>query len=123
MFSDSGKKVKNLATVVFVLCIIIGVIITIALYSILEVISLLFIPVFVLVGWVNSILLYAFGDLCDNVQKIASGRSDGDSKYNIDKAIKKATKNNVNKSEEKQEDEEEYEEGSELKGFGDGVYL
>ncbi len=78
MFENAGSKLKLLAKVNFVLCVILNSALG---YSIGEAISKkndtnligLFIGFIsgIVIGWLLSIMLYAFGELCENVNKIS----------------------------------------------------
>lgn len=70
MFKNAGSKLQGLAIVIFVLFIIAGAIIGNALSKNGELI-IVFVIVSIPLGWVCSITLYAFGELCENVQTIA----------------------------------------------------
>ena len=63
LFRNAGAKLKVLAIVVFVMAIIGGLIGLITAGIIMILVSPLF-------GWLNAIMLYAFGELCENVNDI-----------------------------------------------------
>ena len=70
MFQNAGGKLKALAKVCFALTVIVGVILGLALTKSTHGISLVFIPVAVVVGWLSNLMAYAFGELCENVYRI-----------------------------------------------------
>lgn len=72
MFRNAGAKIQVLAWILFFLIIFGGsaaaILITVQT-SLL--IYLLYIPASVLSGWLSTIALYAFGELCENVSIIS----------------------------------------------------
>lgn len=82
MFNNSGKKLKSLAKFIFWLAIILNILIFIGIYlgAVEEIGSgspiafVLFIALGVvigmLVGWLSSIILYAFGELVEDTRSI-----------------------------------------------------
>lgn len=71
MFKNAGQKLKGIAKSMFILTVAIGVIIALALMGMTDSpVCLIVIPVAVVIGWINTILLYAFGELCENVYHI-----------------------------------------------------
>lgn len=72
MFKNSGRKLQTLATLNFWLFVIAGLIVG-ALLGKNGVFIVICLPISLLLGWVSSIMIYAFGELCENVQKIAQG--------------------------------------------------
>ena len=69
MFKNAGGKLKVLAIINFWFFVIAGV--GVGLLFIKGVFLLITLPVSFWLGWVSSIVLYAFGELCNNVQTIA----------------------------------------------------
>ena len=72
MFENAGAKIQGLAIVLFWLTLIAGVIAGIAMVGASGGLSLLFIPAAFVGGWVNSIILCAFGELCENMMELNS---------------------------------------------------
>ena len=80
LFRNAGAKLKVLAIVVFVVAIIGGLIGGISIIAMgadayfgggfLITIGIIMILVSPLFGWLNAIMLYAFGELCENVNDI-----------------------------------------------------
>lgn len=70
MFKNAGGKLKGLAILNFWIFLIGGIIIGFTIFK-TAVISFICIAISLLLGWVSSIVLYAFGELCNNVQTIA----------------------------------------------------
>ena len=74
MFQNPGSKLKTLAIVVFVITVVIfcvaGIIAGRAADSM--VLIILIIALGILVGWLSSIILYAFGSLVQDVEDIKS---------------------------------------------------
>lgn len=77
LFANAGAKLKVLALVNFVLIVIVGVVLGIAIIfsgSVEVGLPILIIaPIF---GWISSIMLYAFGELCENIRDIAKYTSE-----------------------------------------------
>ncbi len=71
LFDDIGAKIKNWAKGIFILealaCVIAGII----LIKTSKLLAFLLILLAVPVGWVSSCILYALGDICENLQLIA----------------------------------------------------
>lgn len=83
LFRNAGAKLKMLALIFFIIHIVIGVaggvtcfIIGTNSYDgyIFVIIGLVAIFVSPLIGWLNAIILYAFGELCENVNDIRNQR-------------------------------------------------
>ncbi len=70
MFKNAGGKLQSLAILNFWLFIIAGLIVG-AVIGKNGVGIVICLPISLLLGWGSSIVLYAFGELCENVQKIA----------------------------------------------------
>lgn len=79
LFKNAGPKLKVLAKVIFVISLIIGEIIGIVSIvagadswngGILITIGVILVIISPLLAWLSSIILYAFGELCDNVSDI-----------------------------------------------------
>lgn len=66
MFKNSGRKLQTLATLNFWLFVIAGLIVG-ALLGKNGVFIVICLPISLLLGWVSSIIIYAFGELCENV--------------------------------------------------------
>lgn len=67
MFNNPGRKLKILALIVFATILINGVVLAFSFFRSSDGVSLLFIPLGALFGWLSSIVLYAFGELCENM--------------------------------------------------------
>ena len=69
LFENAGKKLQILAKVMFFVIFLGGTVYSIILagYSLAY---LLLIPASLLLGWVSSIALYAFGELCESIGNI-----------------------------------------------------
>lgn len=79
LFKNAGPKLKVLAKVIFVISLIIGEIIGIVAIAagadswnggILITIGVILVIISPLLAWLSSIILYAFGESCDNVSDI-----------------------------------------------------
>lgn len=71
MFENAGAKLKVLAKISFALYVIGGLIAGFGMLEDSDGASLLIIPACVLAGWLATIMLYAFAELCENVTRIA----------------------------------------------------
>jgi|GEM_PF-6633944 hypothetical protein len=71
MFKNSGKKIKKFSEIVFYINII-GSIILSVYWIIDDIRSLFIVPFLFISSFIISLFLYAFGDLCDNVNLIRS---------------------------------------------------
>lgn len=72
MFENVSAKIKVLARAFFFIIWVGGTIIGIYLsVSRSSGGFLLFVPASFLIGWLDTILMYAFGELCENVERIA----------------------------------------------------
>ena len=79
LFRNAGAKLKILALVFFVIDILIGVALGVTcfiigadsyegyIFIIIGIAAILISP---LIGWLNAIMIYAFGELCENVNDI-----------------------------------------------------
>lgn len=79
LFRNTGAKLKILALVFFVIDILIGVALGVTcfiigadsyegyIFIIIGIAAILISP---LIGWLNAIMIYAFGELCENVYDI-----------------------------------------------------
>lgn len=79
LFRNAGAKLKILALVFFVIDILIGVALGVTcfiigadsyegyIFIIIGIAAILISP---LIGWLNAIMIYAFGELCENVYDI-----------------------------------------------------
>lgn len=84
MFNNAGKKVKTVAKVVFCLNCILTLISWISLLLLaihlrspeLVIISTLLLPIAIIFAWVFSLLIYAFGQLVDNSDKLAENKEE-----------------------------------------------
>lgn len=75
MFKNPGGKLQTLAAVIFAIIVVIFCVVGIVLGVAAEKVPFLvvFIPIAglgVLMGWLNSIMLYAFGSLVEDVEDI-----------------------------------------------------
>lgn len=79
VFKNAGPKLKALAKIIFIIGFIIGEIIGISSIAIgadsydgevLVIIGIVLVIVSPLIAWIGAIVLYAFGELCENVNKI-----------------------------------------------------
>ena len=71
LLENSGRKLMLLAKIMLILFTIGGIVAAIALFDAMDAVSLVFIPAGVLVGWCNSIVLYAFGTISSNISLLA----------------------------------------------------
>ncbi len=71
MFRNAGSKLKILAKVFFWITVISGLLVGIILADGSDGLSLLIIPFAVIGGWLSTIMMYAFGELCENVKNIS----------------------------------------------------
>ena len=72
MFDNVGKKLKITAKVLFWVTAIVGTINGINLATEETANGLLMIPLAIFAAWVASLALYAFGDMCENIDLIRS---------------------------------------------------
>lgn len=79
LFANAGPKLQAIAKIIFIIGLIIGEIIGISSIAagadsydgeLLITIGVVLIIVSPLIAWIGSIVLYAFGELCENVNKI-----------------------------------------------------
>lgn len=79
LFKNAGPKLKVLAKVIFVISLIIGEILGIVAIvagadswngEILITVGVILIIISPLLAWLSAIMLYAFGELCENVNDI-----------------------------------------------------
>lgn len=79
LFKNAGPKLKVLAKVIFVISLIIGEIIGIVAIAagadsydgeIFITIGIILVIISPLLAWLSAIILYAFGELCENVNDI-----------------------------------------------------
>ena len=111
MLKNPGRQLKGLAMVIFAITVVAGV--GFGLNSCLkqESIALKALIVFVsvvssiIIGWLSSIFIYAFGELCENVDRIANEYYDNNLKAKPKKKAKKTVK--VIQSESKTDNEDE----------------
>ena len=66
MFDHIGTKIKSLAKVFFVVLCLSAVLVAIIMTQYWEYLALLLIPIGVIVAWLSTFLLYAFGQLVEN---------------------------------------------------------
>ena len=71
MFDNAGQKLKGLAKFIFGFIVVVSCLLAIIGMKSAGGVTLLLIPAGIVVGWLSSILLYAFGELCENVNNIA----------------------------------------------------
>lgn len=90
MFENAGAKLKKLAIVFFVICLIAGAVAGNALAGVIAafegygpgaylgspLLTIVGAVVGLIIGWLKSIVLYAFGELCENVNIIARRSAD-----------------------------------------------
>lgn len=68
MFQNAGKKLMGIAKLVFFFYVLVGIIMGIVMMVKVNVlVGLLMIVVGIVSGWLSTIMLYAFGELCANV--------------------------------------------------------
>ena len=72
MFKNAGEKLKITAKVLFWVIAICGTINGIYVASKTDASGLLIIPITILSAWVTSLVLYAVGDMCENVDLMRS---------------------------------------------------
>lgn len=72
MFNNAGSKLKVLAKWLFLLNVLAGIILCITLFSKTSGFSILFIPSGLLIGTVSCLLLYAFGEICEDIKTIVA---------------------------------------------------
>lgn len=73
LFKNAGAKLKALAKISFVISLIIGEIIGIVVIASgddIIIIGVTLVIISPLLAWMSSIILYAFGELCENVNDI-----------------------------------------------------
>ena len=83
MYSNIGRKIKGLATVIFIFEALVSVITGFYLMSLDEeiiLVGLLVLVVGSVAGWVSSWMLYGFGELIDKVSGIERNTRGGDRK-------------------------------------------
>lgn len=76
MFDNIGAKIKSLATTTtaigIIFSIIIAIIITVSTNGDLAIIGILFLIVGSLIAWLSSLVLYGFGQLVENSDKLVN---------------------------------------------------
>ncbi|MBR5683155.1 MAG: hypothetical protein IKW96_07730 [Ruminococcus sp.] len=72
MFKEAGKKLKLAAKILFWVIAVIGTIEGLVLVSKTTFWAVLLIPLSIGLGYVSSLALYAFGDMCENIDLIRS---------------------------------------------------
>lgn len=79
LFANAGPKLQALAKIIFIIGLIIGEIIGISAIiagagsydgELLITIGVVLVIISPLIAWIGSIVLYAFGELCENVNNI-----------------------------------------------------
>lgn len=80
IFKNAGPKLKTLAIIFFVISLIVGEVIAISLiisgsnsyYSgeLSIIIGIILVIISPLIAWLSSIILYAFGELCEDVHRM-----------------------------------------------------
>lgn len=82
MFENAGAKIKVLAKVFFWLTVLGGGI-PVAFFALdeEEPAVMLLIPLIMLAAWLGTIMMYAFGELCENVRIIAQIQSASNPQY------------------------------------------
>jgi hypothetical protein len=86
LFENAGPKLMVLAKVIFVLTLIVGEVIGISSIKasadnyyngeVFRTIGIILIIVSPLIAWLNSIMLYAFGELCESIDRIRYNTSE-----------------------------------------------
>ncbi|MCR4644536.1 MAG: hypothetical protein K5695_03885 [Oscillospiraceae bacterium] len=71
MFDYSGKKMKVLAYILLILCVIGGLVFGILLLKDENWWGLLIIGGAIVGGWINSLILYTIGDISETVDSLA----------------------------------------------------
>lgn len=79
MFTNTGKKIKGLAIIVFVINIVFSILLAFAICNNIEkdfaVVLLIYFGIIalgILLAWISSVFVYAFGQLVDNSDTITS---------------------------------------------------
>ena len=72
MFKNAGEKLKITAKGLFWLIVVCGTIDGIYVASQTDASGLLIIPITILSAWVTSLVLYAVGDMCENIDFMRS---------------------------------------------------
>lgn len=71
MFKNAGGKIMLLAKFNTIVWIIVGILVGVSFsYSVFMIISIVS---GIVLGWYSSILLYAFGELCQNINTLTNG--------------------------------------------------
>ena len=105
LFGNTGSKIKGWARGLFWLDVIAGCIAGIVLASESK-LYLLLIPLSIPAAWVSNILLYAFGDICENLQIIAQNSyAISETSKEISKSAKEKNSQPVVVQKEKEPDE------------------
>lgn len=65
-FSDSGKKIKTLSLILFILEVIASIISGIALCAEEDAVWLLLIPAGIILAYTSNLFMYGFGEIVDN---------------------------------------------------------
>ena len=72
MFKNAGEKLRITAKILFWFVAVCGTIKSIYIASQSDASGLLMIPIAIASAWVTSLVLYAFGDMCDNIDLLRS---------------------------------------------------
>ena len=72
MFKNAGEKIKITVKALFWVIAVFGTINGIYIVSQSDAYGLLMIPIAIVSAWVTSLVLYAFGDLCENIDLLRS---------------------------------------------------
>lgn len=79
MFENAGAKLKALAWFNFIICIIGGFVIGNSASKAAgrdALVFIMYIALFAFIGWLTSIFIYAFGEMCENIQSIKKNTSE-----------------------------------------------
>ena len=71
MYENIGAKIKGLAKIIFFIGVIVTAIASIVFIINMGPIGLILLIIGLIIAWVNSLLLYGFGELIDKVCEIA----------------------------------------------------
>ena len=102
MFKNAGNKIKSIAIILFWTIVAVGTIEGLALTP-KTLLALLLIPVAVVLGYALSLALYAFGDMCENIDLLRSNI------YTVTTIMEKRFPDLVEEDSENDEDVEESE--------------
>jgi len=90
MFENIGKKIKNLASVItwmgIILSVVVGIVLIVLDESLIATGLIIMVAGF-LMSWISSFLLYGFGQLVDNSDKLV--RANGMDPYDLQTEVQK----------------------------------